>query len=141
MKRVVVGIGNPGRTDDAVGLVVARRLKDHFDGVITIHNFLPEDLLNLRGYDEVVIIDGVISIAEGDVKRFSVNDLPGTPSSTHFIEVDEMLKLGRALYADFPTRISVLGIGIKNTDFAEGLSPTLKEKIDKICQEVLNLLS
>lgn len=139
MKRVIVGIGNPGRSDDAIGCIIAERLKSHFDKVVVVHTFLPEDLLSIRGFDEMVIVDGAVTIPEAEVRGLSVDDLPGTQSSTHFIELGDLLNLGRKLYDDFPKKISVIGVGIRDTDFADGLSPLLAEKLDEICQKVLRL--
>jgi len=141
LRRIIIGIGNPGRTDDAIGLVVAERLKEKFDGMITTHALMPEDLARMRGYDEVVIVDGATDIPEGEVRKVSVDDLPGSRTTSHFIELRSLFTLGGKIYKDFPKRFVVLGIGIRDVGFGGVISKVLEDKIPEICEDILALLS
>ncbi|RKX71642.1 hypothetical protein DRP53_00715 [candidate division WOR-3 bacterium] len=140
MRRILIGIGNQERTDDGVGLVVADRLKDRFDAVVKIRLFLPEDLLSLRGYDEAVIIDGAFGIPEGEVRRYRVDDLPCSKTLTHIHDIGNLLRLGEMLYRDFPKKITIFGIGITDTRFGDQLTERMKGRLDRICQDILELL-
>lgn len=137
MRRVIIGIGNPGRADDVIGVTIAERLKEHFGKTLTMHCLLPEDLPGLRGFDQLIVVDGAVGLPVGEVNRFSIDDLPGSQSSTHFVEMGDLLRLGQELYPDFPKEVLVFGIGIRDLEFRDGLSPQMRSKLDAICQEIL----
>lgn len=104
---LVVGIGNPDRGDDAIGLRVARRLRERVPKTIEVveTDGEPTRLLDLLAErTEVWLIDAAVSGAEpGTIRRFdaAAGPLPvrlGGPSS-HGLGAAEAIELARTLAA------------------------------------------
>jgi hydrogenase maturation protease len=102
---LVIGIGNPDRGDDAIGLVVVRRLRELAPGGIEIAEAdgEPAGLVEmLGGRPAVWLIDAAGPGNDpGTVRRFDVGAEPlpvalGSPSS-HGLGVAEAIELARAL--------------------------------------------
>jgi len=80
MERIVIGVGNRDRGDDAAGIAVAERVTG------TISHVVPTGAMDLyelwTAHDSVVIIDAMRSdAAVGTVRRFDVSATP-LPSET-----------------------------------------------------------
>ena len=127
---LVIGLGSSTQGDDAVGLLVARRLRDLTppDTEIREHEGDLTALLALwEGYAPVVVIDAMRSGAPpGTVRRFEAHStpLPATLEwglSTHGIGLAETIELARAL-GKLPPRLLVYGI--EGRCFAPGADPT-----------------
>jgi len=136
---VIIGVGNPMRGDDAVGLEVINR----------IYGRVPEKILLLEGetvpenYIEEVVkfnpshvlaIDATMLNHEpGHVQLLDAESLTGIPVSTHQLPLRifaaYISKLTRA-------KVGLIGIQPKKVDFEEGLS----EEIEKIVNDVAELL-
>ena len=102
----MIGVGNEWRGDDAVGLVVARRLAALDPTLrVTAHGGEPVDLIDAwTGQDEVILVDAVESGARpGTIHRSRPRSATraGAPGrgSTHALGVAEAVALGRALGA------------------------------------------
>ena len=114
--RLLIGLGNELRGDDAAGLLVARAARGRAAGIDVVESGgEPIDLLDSwEGFDDVVVADAVSSGAEpGTVHRIdaAAGPLP-TPfasPSTHALGLAEAVELGRALDR-LPTRLVVFGI-------------------------------
>ena len=127
---VIVGIGHERRGDDAIGLLVARRLADSpADNLRVIeHGGDGMDLLFAwEGADRVVLIDAVVSGGEpGLVHRLDASHeaLPAalfSSTSTHALGLAEAVGLGRSL-GRLPPRVIVYGI--EGACFDTGSTPT-----------------
>jgi hydrogenase maturation protease len=112
-----IGIGNPLRGDDAAGLLVAARLREHSPPSLRVIELEgePIDLIEaFDGADSVLVADAVSSGAEpGTVHRFDAAAAP-LPArlagpSTHALGLLEAIELARAL-GRLPERLAVLGI-------------------------------
>jgi hydrogenase maturation protease len=103
--RVVIGIGNADRGDDAAGLLTARLLAGRLPRDVTVleHDGEATSLLeHLEGADTAYLIDAAVSgIAAGTVQRFDCarSPLPGgkLTMSTHGFGLAEAIELARAL--------------------------------------------
>src|SRR5512142_1763686 len=117
MSLLVVGMGNEFRSDDAVGLVVARRisarrlpevvvLEESGEGVALMERW--------KGARQAILVDAVSSGAKpGTIHRFDAH-LRSIPakffhSSTHSFGLAEAVELARAL-GELPPRLVVYGI-------------------------------
>lgn len=132
----VIGFGNEWRSDDAVGLEVARRL-----GGQTLAGE-PIGLLDaLDGEDEVVLVDAVFSGAPaGTVHEFDASSepLPATlfgASSTHALGLAEAVELARSL-GRLPRRVLVYGVEGRSFAFGKGLSREVAAAADRVVDEV-----
>ncbi len=104
---LLVGVGNPLRGDDAVGLELVRLVAARAArGLATIceHSGEPIDLIaRMESFRAVVIADAQHSGGPpGSIRRFDLSHeaLPGelrTSTSTHAISLAEALELARAL--------------------------------------------
>ncbi len=137
---LIIGVGNAYRGDDAVGLLVARRLREQLSSDVTIIEQCGEGAALIESWQtamQVVLIDAVHSGATpGTVFRFAAHQ-QSIPTkffrySTHAFSVAEAIELARAL-RKLPASLIVYGIEGKNFAAGIGLSP----EIDKIMPEVV----
>jgi hydrogenase maturation protease len=102
MTAMVIGIGNSFRSDDAAGLIVARRVRVNAPSHLQGLELQADALLALwDNADAVVLIDAVASgVQPGTIYRFEAHAEP-IPSacfhgSTHGLNVAEAIELARA---------------------------------------------
>jgi hydrogenase maturation protease len=149
LKKLIIGIGNEFRGDDAAGLLVARKLvKLQPSGVEIIEsNGDSAALLELwRGSDLVVVIDAVFSgESPGKIHRFEPisNPIPQrlfSKSSTHDFGLVEAVELSRTLDI-LPKQLIVYGIVGKTFDPGAGLGEHVASAIEEIASKVLEDIS
>jgi hydrogenase maturation protease len=140
---LIIGVGNCYRSDDAAGILVARRLSGRLPDNIGIieHSGEGVDLMNLwENKSSVILIDAVSSeSAPGTIHRLDAGALP-IPSdffhySTHAFSVAEAVEMSRVLNR-LPTQFIIYGIEGRN--FAAGTR--LSEEILKAVEEVADLI-
>lgn len=142
---LVIGVGNEWRRDDAVGLVVARRLRGSGVRVLEQEGE-PTALLEVwHGAEHAVVVDAVSSASEvGTVHRLDAlaGPLPSElfRGSTHAFGVAEAVELGRALER-LPR--SLLIYGIEGGDFTagNGLSPEVDRAVNEVVDELQEWLA
>ena len=102
---LVVGVGNPDRGDDALGVNVAQALSGRLPADVTVLA-RSGDMLALiddwEGFDTVICVDAAASLGTpGRIHRIDLarEDLPRDVSfpSSHFFGVAEAIDLARAL--------------------------------------------
>jgi len=141
---VVIGVGNLYRRDDAVGLLIARRVREGVPAQIAVLEESGEGAALLeawRGAETVILCDAVRSGAEpGTIHRLEADRQP-IPSgffrySTHAFSVAEAVEMARAL-GQLPPHLMIFGI--EGADFAAGteLSPTVEAAAHTVIREVL----
>jgi hydrogenase maturation protease len=140
---LVIGLGNDYRGDDAVGRVVARRLKTIEGDNVRVVEESGEGAALIeawKGADFVVLIDAVHSGgAPGTIHRFDADAQP-IPSrffhySTHAFSVAEAVELARAL-GQLPAKLIVYGIEGKTFDSGVSLSVEAEAAADKVLRTV-----
>ena len=145
MKTLVLGVGSSILTDDAVGLVVATRLRERLGGRDDIDFALNEEagmtlLEESIGYDRLVVIDSILTGAEpGTVHRVALSDLSRTihSNSPHGLNLATVLELGRTQGMDVPSEVAIYAIEVVDTlTFGEELTPALAARVDSIVQEI-----
>lgn len=127
-RRLLIGLGNDLRGDDAAGLLVARAARDRGAGGVEVVESGGEPIDLLAAWEEVdaaVVADAVVSGAEpGTVQRIDAAAGPLPPPfaapSTHALGLAEAVELGRAL-GRLPARLIVFGI--EGSSFAVGGEP------------------
>jgi len=141
---LIIGIGNEYRRDDAVGLIVARRLKERLaDSAIVLEQSGDGAALMeaWRGAEAVIIIDATMSgEAPGTIHRFDASAQPIPKSSfrcsTHAFGVAEAIDLARAL-GNIPQRLMVYGIEGKNFAAGVGLSAEVEKAAGEAARQAL----
>jgi hydrogenase maturation protease len=143
---IVIGVGNEWRSDDAAGLVVARRLREQPPAARVIEREgEPLDLIEeWSDADEAIIVDAVSSGAEpGTIHRLDAAErrLPAElfRGSTHAFSVAEAVELGRALER-LPARLLVFGIEGSSFAAGAGLSPVVERAVTALVVELRNRL-
>ena len=141
---LVIGVGNEYRSDDAVGLVVARRLRQLSLGNVTVIEESGEgtDLMeSWKGADTVIIVDAASSGAKpGTIHRVDARarQIPRglLHYSTHAFSVGEAVELARVM-GQLPPHILVYGI--EGERFEEGmeLSGAVRESVGAVVELVL----
>ena len=137
MTRVVIGVGNPFRCDDAAGLEVARRLRSVHAVESSLGGFELMDLWQKA--DEVVIVDATQSgVAPGTIRRFDALEHPlpsGAFASSHTIGVAETIEMARQL-GRLPRRIAVYGIEAAKVTTGTTISPPVAAAIEQVAAEL-----
>ncbi len=114
---LLLGVGNEYRSDDAAGLLIARRLRERrLAGVeVREHDGEAASLMDAwRGVGEVILVDAVVADAEpGEIMRLDASAQPIPRAlfrcSTHAFGVAEAIELARAL-GELPPRLIVYGV-------------------------------
>ncbi|NBO65081.1 MAG: hydrogenase maturation protease [Acidobacteria bacterium] len=150
MKSIVIGIGNRDRGDDAVGIIVAGRLREI--------EALPARVLELagegatlidawQGYDRAILVDAIRPGAkpgmEGAIHWFDGHETV-LPSglfhySTHAFSVAEAVEMARVLGLLPPV---LLVCGVVGKSFAPGLSlsPMVEQAARTLTADLARLL-
>ena len=133
----VVGIGNPYRRDDGVGLEVARLLRDRPPPAVTVAECEGEPTALLTAWedaDAAWIIDaahpgaGRFETPAGTVHRMVVTDdpLPANllAASTHALGLADAIEISRAL-GRLPEHVVIYAIFGRDFTAGEGLTPAV----------------
>jgi hydrogenase maturation protease len=142
--RLVIGVGNPLRGDDAVGLAVADRVRTRVPGDVAVLEVEqePTRLLDAwSGADVAVVVDACSAGGPpGTIHRFDVGDSPLPArvfrSSTHAFGVGDAVELSRALNR-LPARVVVYGV--EGEDFAAGagLSAPVESAVEAVAEAIV----
>jgi len=99
------------------------------------------------GYDRAIVIDAIATARQpiGSVSRFALEDLPdrmaGHTTAAHDTSLQTALKVGRALGAHLPDRVTIVAIETGNVyDFSETLTPPVVAAIPRAAEMVLEAL-
>ena len=141
---LIIGLGNQYRRDDAVGLVVARRLKERAPEHVRVLEESGDGTALVESWkdaDAVILIDAVHAGARpGTLRRFDAHAQRIPTSfchcSTHAFGVAEAIELARAL-GQLPPRVTVYGIEGKTFEAGLGLSPEVEKAVQEVAERVL----
>lgn len=137
MTRMVIGLGNPFRSDDAAGLAVARRVHNIPAHERTAGSYELMDLW--EGADDVVIVDGMQSGAPaGTVSVFDADreSLPPEAfTSTHAVGLRDAVELARTL-GRLPRHLTVYGIEVSNVRPGFQMSPAVQKAVAAVVSEI-----
>lgn len=136
---IVVGIGNELRGDDAIGVVVAKKLKKILGKKnVLISDSLHGCIMNIvkRSDNTVVIVDAAyMNMRPGDIKVLKKNEISKISLSTHTISP--------ALLADFLENkgkvVYFICVQIKRIGLGDSMSMEVKKAVPRVISEVLKL--
>jgi hydrogenase maturation protease len=143
-QKAVIGIGNPLRGDDGIGIHILHELEKRK----TSSDFSLLDggtggirLLHLlKNLDEVYIIDAVDFDGEpGEFVFFQPNQIKSKQVSKgpHDTNIFDILTLAVKLSGK-PQKTVIMGIQPKTTDIKQGLSEELKNRLKLMVEALLN---
>jgi hydrogenase maturation protease len=139
---LVIGVGNETRGDDAVGLIVSRKLKEKLSQYVVVEENGDGTRLveRWRGFKITILIDAVRSGTEpGRIHRFEAHKSPLPASlfqySTHALGVAQAIEVARALN-QLPQRLIVYGIEGKCFDQGASLSPMVERAARELVESL-----
>ncbi len=141
---VVIGIGNPLRGDDGVGVRAVESLRGCLpDGVDLVEGMIysPDLLPYLEGREKAVFIDAIDAGEEpGAVFRFSPREVRqerGSPSlSLHDFGLYELIASAELL-EQCPEEITVIAVQVKSLEAGTELSPEVEKALPHVRRLVL----
>lgn len=144
-KAVIVGLGNPYRTDDGVGVAVVRALKaDDASPIMefleSAHGGLPLAQA-LVGFGRALIVDAAPFLPVGEVSLFPLSPehgsrITGDGGWAHGLGLAQALALLSAAGEDIP-EVWALGVGVPgDPPFGEELSAEVAAAVPKAIVEV-----
>ena len=138
---MVIGLGNEFRHDDGIGLIAARRLREHGVTAEEHEGDLAALMDRWMTADGVILIDAVSSGAEpGTLHLLDVSAAPlhreYFNSSTHALGLADAVELSRTL-GTLPPRVYVFGVEAGNVSAGVGLSSKVERALPVLIKEVL----
>lgn len=150
MKTLVLGLGNELLSDDGIGIVVARTLRERLPeepGEVTVieSSLAGLALLDLFfGYDRAVVVDGIRTGRHppGDVIELSPADLDSvTAPSPHYAGLPELFAVARNLGLPFPTDVRILAVETEDPYTIGGpLSAAVRGAVEGVVARVHRIL-
>ncbi len=143
---LVLGLGNDILSDDAVGLKVARAIRQHLtdsDGIeVQETSEMGLSLLDyIVGFEDLVLVDAVQTqqAPPGFLHEFDGSQLKVLPIvSPHFLGVGEMAALGRQLGLPVPRRVRIFAVEVKDPfTVSVCMTPPLRRVLRSIAWRVL----
>lgn len=139
----IIGLGNALRGDDAIGLHVARRLKEVLGPASDVveAEMAGVGVLDLmKGREAVILVDGAqTGSPAGTLHRWDVSrQAPGRnplSHSTHAINALDAVELARAL-GDLPPSVVLYGVEVGHTEAGAGLSPPVARAVEEAAATV-----
>jgi len=135
----IIGCGNRDRGDDAVGLIVADRLREmglpftayECDPLGLLHQWSPAD--------EVVLIDAIVTGAPPGTVQWSDGREVGwnqaAPASSHGFDVAQAFELAR-IVDRLPAVLRLCGIEAERFEMGSGLSTPVREAAKMVIEQV-----
>jgi hydrogenase maturation protease len=143
-KTLLIGVGNEYRSDDGVGLIVARKIYEKLIPSVTVKEESGEGAALMeawQGFQNVIIVDAVSSgTMPGTIFRIDANKetvpIKFFHYSTHAFSVSEAIELARVMNV-LPPKIVVYGI--EGNNFAAGttISLLIQQAAQKIIEQII----
>lgn len=144
---LIIGIGNEFRSDDAYGLIIAKKLREKIDSSVRVieHSGDGASLIEeWKGYNSVIIIDAVcFGKKPGTVHLIDANKEHLPPEkmhhSSHIFGLNDAIETARVLKI-LPQNIQIFGVEGKSFGIGTSMSAEIQESmpdvIDKIMQDI-----
>jgi hydrogenase maturation protease len=139
-RTLIVGYGNPLRSDDALGWHASRLLADALAGsdveVITCHQLTPELAEPLSQCRRAVFIDADAEGKPGEIHRRTVRpQAPASSSFTHTCTPSGLLGSAKQLYGHRAQAI-VITVTAQSFEFGDTLSPIVSAALPEVVEMV-----
>lgn len=145
MSTLVLGIGNPILTDDAVGIKIAQKLEEQKPGLdVEQTNEAAIALLDLIiGYDKLIIIDSIKTEQgkPGELYKLKLEDFRPNMnfSSSHGMDIATAFEVGENLGCSMPQCVSIYAVEVKdNSTFAEQCTEEVAAKIPLMVKQIID---
>ena len=144
-KVVIAGIGNPIRMDDFVGVKIIQDLQGRLPANVslieceTVPESFMDEIAEFKPTHVLLIDAAVMQLKPGDMRLFDAEKVTSFPAiSTHMLPL--------RVFCEYITKMSGAKIALLliepcNTEFGEGLTPTVTDAARKIIESLLTLLA
>jgi hydrogenase 3 maturation protease len=140
---VVAGIGNPIRRDDFVGVKIVQDLKGkvsknvHLIECETVPESFMQEIVDLKPSHVLLIDAAVLGLKPGETRLVFPEQITDFPAITTHV-------LPLRIFCEYITKITEAKIALllvepENTEFGEGLTPTVQATAEKITKILLEL--
>ena len=133
---LIVGFGNPLRSDDAVGLHVVRRLASAGYRVIETFQLAPELAEDIAAVRRVIFVDCQVGLAPGEIAVSPVGR--NRHADTHLQTPEDLVRLASDVYGAEPEAF-LIGVGPAFLEMGETLSPVVSAAVSRAIQAVVEL--
>jgi hydrogenase maturation protease len=146
---MIIGLGSPIMTDDAVGLRVVQAISDmHLKKVDTLQEAVGglEILPMIRGYRNVIIVDAIQTYQQkpGTVMIYDPDDFDETVGNTfaHDINLATALKIGEQMDPDtMPDKVMFIAVEVQDIQtMSETMTPEVEASVGPAINAVLYLM-
>ena len=144
MKTIILGLGNPILTDDAIGFRMVQELKEEIPDleVSEVSEAGIALLDHVIGYDKLIIIDSIKTGKgkPGELYKLELEDLKPTMdfSSSHSVDIATAFKVGEGLGYRMPKHVSIYAVEVRdNTTFGERCTEEVEERIPFIVRQII----
>jgi hydrogenase maturation protease len=146
---LVLGLGNPLLGDDAVGLKVARLVRERVAGTADIEVDEEEAgglrlMERLTGYDRAILVDAAVTGSPpGTVSRMGPDEVPTQRTATaHGIDLPRALALGLQLGYPMPSVVRIVAVEAESVlEFRNEMTPAVAAALEPAVAAVLEELA
>jgi hydrogenase maturation protease len=143
-KVILIGIGNEYRSDDGVGLLIARQIRDRHLSFVSVKEESGEGAALMeawQGYESVILVDAISSGSPpGTIIKINAGE-KNVPAkffhySTHAFSIAEAIELARTMKT-LPQRVFVYGIEGANFTAGVRLSRVVRDSAKTVVKQIL----
>ena len=143
-KVMLIGYGNPLRTDDAIGWRAAGELSAQLTGddveIVACHQLNPEMAEALAQADLVIFIDACTDGTPGRVSRREVQPAAFSPElMSHHLDPESLLACAKELYGHAPKAVVICVTG-ECFGFGRELTPTVERVLPGVLELARGLM-
>lgn len=136
---LIIGYGNPLRSDDAIGQHVAQAMQQCLHHIqLQVHityQLMPELASLISSAQIVVFIDALMGGTPGEVIHEKVVPTESIGSLTHHVTPGSLLAAASELYGKAPSGI-LISVAGEAFHYGSELSPQLQQKLPTIADQV-----
>ena len=144
MARVlVIGIGNPLRSDDGLGWSVADQLSARSENnlqVLKVHQLTPELAEAVSEVDLAIFVDAGAHGAPGTLTCDTVSTSDADLRFSHDVTPATLIQIAKTLYGKQPQAFLICVAG-KNFEHGESLSPEMTVAVPEVLAKVRELMA
>ena len=142
---LIVGYGNPMRSDDGLGLRAVQLLaadpRTKSAQVVWQYQLTPEMALDFSRASLVILIDVSVEQSAGEISIHRLEAAPEAEGSawSHHVEPTQLVELARELYGPAPD-VFVVSVGAASLEVGETLSPAVERALPGVVDAVAEIV-
>ncbi|MEO8555146.1 MAG: hydrogenase maturation protease [Actinomycetota bacterium] len=143
MQTLVIGVGNPDRGDDAVGIEIARQVAEERPDVTVLEFDDPSEAIDAWEPDDTIVITDAVSSGgppgEIHVVNAVLQKLPAgrwSAGGTHALGLAAAVEIARAL-GRMPRRLVVVGVEARHFGHGALMSDVVTDAVPAAVEAVL----